>query len=127
MGLGSVFIYLSFLTLSIICLWVSASQVSPSQPPGSQALATQRPYPWLADYLCFCRCWFPLLCVTVFSHKLGFLSSFFFFFFFLEWFRNPLLFFFFPFISWMFPTPRLGRYLIKTSSDFFFFVCVIWA
>ena len=27
----------------------------------------------------------------------------------------------------MFPTPRLGRYLIKTGSDFFFFfVCVLF-
>ena len=26
----------------------------------------------------------------------------------------------------MFPTPRLGRYLIKTGSDSFFFFCVLF-
>ena len=77
--------------------------------------------------ICSCRCRLPLLCVTVFSCKLGFLFFFpFVFFFFLEWIRiqkSPS--FFFPFISWVFPTPRLHRYLIKTGSDFFFCVCCL--
>ena len=57
--------------------------------------------------------------LTVFSRKLGFP-----FFFFLNGLKIP---FFFPFyymceLSWVFPTPRLGRYLIRTGFEIFFFL-----
>ena len=59
----------------------------------------------------------------VFSHKL----VRFFFFFFFNGLEIP---FFFPFyymceVSWVFPTPRLGRYLIRTGFDFFFFLMFV--
>ena len=54
---------------------------------------------------------------TVFNHKLGFS----FFFFFLNGLEIPFFFLFYYMceVSWVFPTPRLGRYLIRTGFDFF--------
>ena len=67
----------------------------------------------------------------VFSCKLVRFSLFFFFFFFLNCLEIP---FFFPFyymceVSLVFPTPRLGRYLIRTCLDFLIFIfclCLFW-
>ena len=49
---------------------------------------------------------------TVFNHKLGFS-----FFFFLNGLEIPFFFLFYYMceVSWVFPTPRLGRYLIRTG------------
>ena len=123
MGLGSVF-YLSFIPFSLVYS-VFKSQVSPSQPkllaPVSltaiaTGFASSVLLPLAAKFL------------TVFNRKLGFpSSSFFFFSFFLFFWLNGLeIPFFFPFyymckVSWMFPTPRLGRYLIRTDFDFLFY------
>ena len=60
----------------------------------------------------------------VFSCKLVRFSLFFFFFFFFSFLNGLEIPFFFPFyymceVSLVFPTPRLGRYLIRTGFDFF--------
>ena len=99
-------------------LGVLASQVSLSH---SQAPVWQRPWPVVADslhlasWLVALWLWLPNSS-PLFQPYVRFSSLFFFF-----WNSLEIPFFYMCEVSWVFPTPRLGRCLIRTDFDFFFF------